>query len=96
MAEFTLDVPGIEKDVEKSLEEEKSSLPNEQIKEQADENAIAIFETDLDNVAERESITKPLEEFGLPAINRSAQKKVYLVQLVKHTVQGHFQRRFRI
>ena len=32
MAEFSLDVSGIEKDVETSLEEEKSSLPNEQIK----------------------------------------------------------------
>ena len=81
MAEFSLDVSGIEKDVETSLEEEKSSLPNEQIKEQADENAIAIFEADLDNVAERESITKPLEEFGLPAINRSAQKNSLLNEL---------------
>lgn len=67
-------------------------MPNEQIKEQADENAIAIFEADLDNVAERESITKPLEEFGLPAINKIRSEK----QLVKHTIQGHFQRRFRI
>ena len=88
MAEFTLDVPGIEKDVEKSLEEEKSSLPNEQIKEQADENAIAIFETDLDNVAERESITKPLEEFGLPAINRSAQKNSLLSTRFKDISKG--------
>ena len=63
-------------------------MPNEQIKEQADENAIAIFETDLDNVAERESITKPLEEFGLPAINRSAQKNSLLSTRFKDISKG--------
>lgn len=88
MAEFTLDVPGIEKDVEKSLEEEKSTLPNDQIKEQADENAIAIFEADLDNVSERENIIRPLEEFGLPTMNRSAQKNSLLSTRFKDISKG--------
>ena len=46
MAEFSLDINDIEKDVEKTLEEEKSNLPTEKIQKQADNNAIAIFETD--------------------------------------------------
>lgn len=47
MSEFSLDITEIEKTVNESLEEEKSYLPTEKIQTRADENAIAIFNTDF-------------------------------------------------
>lgn len=74
MAEFSLDIPEIEKSVSQSLEDEKSKLPADTIQIRADENALAIFNTDFDDVQEREKIIKPLENFGLTTINRSSNK----------------------
>lgn len=74
MAEFSLDIPGIERTVSQSLEEEKSKLPTDAIQLRADENALAIFNADFDDVDEREKIVKPLENFGLATINRSSNK----------------------
>ena len=56
MAEFSLDVNEIKEEVEKDFEEQKESLPNDEIKKQADENAVAIFDTDFDDVGAREAI----------------------------------------
>lgn len=78
MSEFSLDITEIEKTVNESLEEEKSNLPTEKIQTRADENAIAIFNTDFDNVQEREKIIKPLENFGITAMNRSSTKNSLL------------------
>lgn len=78
MSEFSLDITEIEKTVNESLEEEKSYLPTEKIQTLADENAIAIFNTDFDNVQEREKIIKPLENFGITAMNRSSTKNSLL------------------
>ena len=47
MAEFSLDVDEIKKDVETTLKQEEEKLENSNIKNQADENAVAIFEADL-------------------------------------------------
>ena len=74
MAEFSLDIPEIEKSVSQSLEDEKSKLPTDTLQIRADENALAIFNTDFDDVQEREKIIKPLENFGLTTINRSSNK----------------------
>ncbi|MBQ2666118.1 toxic anion resistance protein [Methanobrevibacter sp.] len=72
MAEFSLDVDGIKEDVENSLNEEKTKLENSNLKNQADDNAVAIFDADLDNPQERESILKPLDNFGLNEMSKSA------------------------
>ena len=72
MAEFSLDVDGIKEDVEKSLNEEKAKLENSNFKKQADDNAVAIFDTDLNNPQERENILKPLDNFGLNDMSKSA------------------------
>ena len=56
MAEFSLDVNGIKKDVEESLNEEKEKYENSNIKQQADDNAVAIFDADLNDPKERENI----------------------------------------
>lgn len=74
MSEFSLDVSEIENDVAESLKQEKENLPTEKIQTRADENAIAIFNTDFEDVNEREKIVKPLEEFGVNTITRSATK----------------------
>ena len=72
MAEFSLDVDEIKKDVETTLKEEEEKLENSNLKDQAQGNATAIFETDLDNPQERENILKPLDNFGLNEMSKSA------------------------
>ena len=72
MAEFSLDVDGIKEDVENSLNEEKVKLENSNLKNQADDNAVAIFDADLNNPQEREGILKPLDNFGLNEMSKSA------------------------
>ncbi|RAP49066.1 MAG: toxic anion resistance protein, partial [Methanosphaera sp. rholeuAM270] len=91
MAEFSLDIDGIEEDVEKTLEEEKSKLPTDKIQAQADNNAIAIFETDLNDVNKREAIVKSIENFGAEPINKSSDKNNYLLntQLKNYTRGGN-------
>ena len=74
MSEFTLDINEIKEEVDKSLKEEEENLPNAEIKKQADDNAAAIFNADFDDVSARENILKPLDDFGINAINRSANK----------------------
>ncbi|WP_295619956.1 toxic anion resistance protein [uncultured Methanobrevibacter sp.] len=88
MAEFSLDVQEIQEDVEKSLKEQEESLPNDEIKKQADDNAEAIFEANFDDVAARENILKPLDDFGLNAINRSANKNNLLNARFKDLAKG--------
>ena len=72
MAEFSLDVDEIKKDVETTLKEEEEKLENSNLKDQAQGNATAIFETDLNNPQERENILKPLDNFGLNEMSKSA------------------------
>lgn len=72
MAEFSLDVDGIKENVENSIKEEQEKLDTPVIKDQASNNAEAIFETDLDNPQAREGILKPLDNFGLNEMSRSA------------------------
>lgn len=73
MADFSLNVDEIQNDVETSLKQEEEKLENSNLKNQAQQNAVAIFDTDLNNPQERESILRPLEDFGLNEMSRSAQ-----------------------
>ena len=72
MAEFSLDVDGIKEDVENSLNVEQEKLENSNLKNQAGENAQAIFDADLNNPQAREQILKPLDIFGLKEMSKSA------------------------
>jgi uncharacterized protein YaaN involved in tellurite resistance len=72
MAEFSLDIDGIKEDVENSLNDEKVKLENSNLKTQASDNAEAIFDANLDNPQERENILRPLDNFGLNEMTRSA------------------------
>ena len=78
MAEFPLDIDEIKKDVEDTIKEEEVKLENSNIKDKASENAVAIFETDLNNPTEREGILKPLENFGMDDMSRSASRNEML------------------
>ncbi len=72
MAEFSLDIDGIKEDVETSLNEQKEKLEDSNLKNQASNNAQAIFDADLTNPHERENIIKPLDDFGLNDMSKSA------------------------
>ena len=78
MAEFSLNVDEIKNDVEKSIDQEKVKLENSNLKNQAEENAVAIFESDLNNPTERESLLKPLDNFGLSEMSKAASKNEML------------------
>ena len=78
MAEFSLDIDEIKKDVETTFKEEEEKLENSNLKDKAAENAVAIFETDLNNPSQRESILRPLENFGMEDISKSASRNEML------------------
>lgn len=72
MAEFSLNVDEIKEDVETTIKDEEKKLENSNLKNQAQDNAVAIFDADLDNPQEREAILKPLDNFGLNEMTKSA------------------------
>jgi len=78
MAEFSLDIDEIKSDVETTLKEEEKKLENSNLKNQAKDNAVAIFDADLNDPHERESILKPLESFGLSDMSKSAGRNEML------------------
>ncbi len=78
MAEFSLDVDEIKNDVETTLKEEEVKLENSNLKDKASQNAVAIFEADFNNPAERDSILKPLEDFGMDDMSKSSQRNELL------------------
>lgn len=72
MAEFSLNIDEIKEDVETTLKEEGKKLEDSNIKNQAQDNAVAIFDVDLNNPQAREQILKPLDNFGLNEMSKSA------------------------
>ena len=78
MAEFSLDINGIKKEVENTIKTEKNNLQNPKFQKQAENNAVAIFKTDFNNPNERQNILKPLDDFGISTISRSASRNKLL------------------
>ena len=78
MAEFSLDIDEIKKDVEETIKEEEVKLENSNLKDKASENAVAIFETDFNNPADREGILRPIENFGMDDMSKSASRNEML------------------
>lgn len=78
MAEFSLNVDDIQEEVKTSIKKEEEKYDNDNVKRQADNNAIAIFDSDLDDPIAREAIIKPLEDFGLNEMSRSASRNEML------------------
>ena len=73
MADFSLDVDGIKDEINNTFKEEEKKLQNSSLKTQAKSNADAIFESDLYDPVEREKIIKPLDNFGLSDMSKSAE-----------------------
>ena len=78
MAKFSLNVDELTNEVQDTLKEEEKKLENSNLKTQAQSNAVAIFEADLNNPTERENIIRPLENFGVNDMARSASKNELL------------------
>ncbi|WP_295610045.1 toxic anion resistance protein [uncultured Methanobrevibacter sp.] len=78
MAEFSLDIDEIKNDVENTIKEEEVKLENSNLKNQAQDNATAIFDADLNNPQEREGIMKPLDNFGMEDMSKSAARNEML------------------
>ncbi len=78
MAEFSLDIDEIKNDVETTIKEEEVKLENSNLKNQAEDNATAIFDADLSNPQEREGILKPLDNFGMDDMSKSASRNEML------------------
>ena len=88
MAEFSLNVDEIKKDVETSLKDEEEKLENSTLKNQAQDNATAIFDADLNNPQQREQILKPLDNFGLNEMSRSASHNEMLASRFVDLTKG--------
>ncbi len=88
MAEFSLNVDEIKKDVETSLKDEEVKLENSNLKNQAQDNATAIFDADLNNPQEREQILKPLDDFGLNEMSKSASHNEMLASRFVDLTKG--------
>ena len=65
MAEFSLNIDEIENEVNDTIKVEQEKLENSNLKSQAENNAVAIFDADLNDPSQRENILKPLDNFGL-------------------------------
>ena len=78
MAEFSLNIDEIENEVNDTIKVEQEKLENSNLKTQAESNAVAIFDADLNDPVQRENILKALDNFGLNEMERSSQKNQLL------------------
>ncbi len=88
MAEFSLDIDEIKSNVETTIKQEEDKLKNSNLKNQAQSNAVAIFDADFDNPQERESILKPLDNFGMADMSKSASRNEMLTTRVVDISKG--------
>jgi uncharacterized protein YaaN involved in tellurite resistance len=81
MAEFSLDtasLAGLQAELDTSFEEVGDESENAEIRKQAEANAVAIFEGDFESPTSRQTILKPLDDFGLVVMQRSAARNKLL------------------
>jgi uncharacterized protein YaaN involved in tellurite resistance len=94
MTDFTLDTSNLEKiQVELGTDiveepENAEDAENEEIRKQAEQNALAIFNSDFESVDARQSILKPLEEFGLTPMQKSASRNKLLTTRIVDLSKG--------
>ena len=88
MAEFSLNIDEIKEDVETTLKQEEKKLEDSNLKNQAQSNAVAIFDADLTNPKSREEILKPLDNFGLNEMSRSASHNEMLATRFSDLTKG--------
>jgi uncharacterized protein YaaN involved in tellurite resistance len=91
MAEFNLDtasLAGIQAELEEPIEEIEEESANPEIQKQAEANALAIFEGDFESPNSRQAILKPLDEFGLTSMQRSASRNKLLTTRIVDLSRG--------
>ena len=88
MAEFSLNIDEIKGDVETTWKQEEKKLEDSNLKNQAQSNAVAIFDADLTNPKSREEILKPLDNFGLNEMSRSASHNEMLATRFSDLTKG--------
>lgn len=78
------------KAVEAAIVEEAKPEPAEiaALRKQAESNAVAILECDLDSMKERTEIMKSIDEFGLDSMRRSSEKSALLTTTVGRLSQS--------
>lgn len=79
MAEFSMELPDI-KAIEQEVERDDKVLPNDaaKLKQQAENNALALLNCDIDSLAEKNKFTASIDQFGLDTMQKSGTKNSLL------------------
>ena len=90
---FSLETLDEDKVKEEVLQETKVvSEDAVKIRQQAEENALAVLNCDIDSLAERKLILTPIEQFGFETMQKSSQKnsllKVSVGKLSQNGAEG--------
>ena len=88
MAEFSLNLDNVKNELVATSNDEAKDGENEEIRKQAEENALAIFTADLDDPERRQFILKPLDEFGSLDMSKSAEKNKILATRMADLSKG--------
>jgi len=89
-AVFSMEIMDTEK-ITKEIEMQEQLIPDEvcQLKEQAENNAIALFNMDIDSVKDKKQFTSSIEQFGIDTMVKSTTKNSLLkVQVGKLANSG--------
>lgn len=76
---FSMELPDI-KAIEQEIDSEKKILPEEEakLKQQAESNALALLNCDIESLAEKSKFTESIEQFGLGSMQKSSVKNALL------------------
>ena len=91
MADFSLEfnkAKAMLENSEPATTETGEDSQEDAVRSQAEENVRAIFESDFDDPNARQNIFKPMEEFGLQAINRSSSRNKLLSSRISRMSAG--------
>jgi len=74
-----MELPDI-KAIEQEIDSEKKILPEEEakLKQQAESNALALLNCDIESLAEKSKFTESIEQFGLGSMQKSSVKNALL------------------
>jgi uncharacterized protein YaaN involved in tellurite resistance len=88
MAEFILNIKDIERELAASESVSEKEAENAIVRRRAEENALAIFEGDFGDPHARQTILKPLEEFGAVTMSKSAARNKLLATRIVDLSKG--------
>jgi uncharacterized protein YaaN involved in tellurite resistance len=88
MAEFTLNIKDIENELTPLDDTGENESENAVIRKRAEENALAIFEGNFNDPDARQTILRPLEEFGAAVMSKSAARNKLLATRIVDLSKG--------